>query len=217
MEKIKNFKNIKSIILFIIYMLLVAFSGITSKIVGKYINFKNAYNIIFYTSFILVIIILYFNILRDNLIKLKDKFWKKIIFSIFILFISLFLQIIVNLLTSQFAGSINQNKFILAKDNSIIFFLIVVIIGPFVEEIIFRGILFNNIKLNNIKISYILVGLSFALYHVPINNFNIREILGVSSLFIFGTLLTYLYDKTKNIYYPIIIHILSNLIAYSLV
>lgn len=84
------------------------------------------------------------------------------------------------------------------------------ILGPILEEFVFRGIIYNKlIKVYSIKKSIFLVSLFFGIYH-----FNVIQ--GIYA-FLFSILLTIVYDKYSNILLPIIMHCLINIVAVILV
>lgn len=79
-----------------------------------------------------------------------------------------------------------------------------VLIGPIIEEIMFRGIMYNEAlkKYSNMK-AIIIVTVIFSLFH-----FNIFQSLYALAL---GFILIYVYLKNKTIIAPIIVHASSNL------
>ena len=78
------------------------------------------------------------------------------------------------------------------------------IIGPVLEELLFRGIVYNKLKqFNGIKRSMIISTIIFALMHFSIID-------GLYTLFM-GYLFVYVYEKTKNINYSVVIHMCSNI------
>ncbi len=80
------------------------------------------------------------------------------------------------------------------------------IIGPFIEEILFRGILFNFLsKRINIILSALITTVIFSLIH-----FNIP--LCVFAL-VTGFFFVYFYIKTNNLFIPIIMHSFCNLMS----
>lgn len=92
-------------------------------------------------------------------------------------------------------------------------------LGPIVEELIFRKSIFSLFK--NKKIALIVSTISFGVIHIISSltqNYNIIELIVltipyITAGFIFG----FIYLKTNcNIYYVTIIHMLSNLIALSI-
>lgn len=77
------------------------------------------------------------------------------------------------------------------------------IIGPILEELLYRGIVYNKLKeFKSIKISMIISTIIFSLMHFSIID-------SIYTLFI-GYLLVYVYEKSKNLKYSMIIHICIN-------
>lgn len=77
------------------------------------------------------------------------------------------------------------------------------IIGPILEELIFRGIVYSNLKkYTTITKATIISGLIFGLFHGNIIQFIYA--------FLFNIILTKAYDKDNNILTPIIIHVSAN-------
>lgn len=86
--------------------------------------------------------------------------------------------------------------------NIIIMIVSVVIIGPILEEIIFRKVLFINIsKKYNYKIGILISSILFGIGHSI-----------YTSIFasLFGVVLCILYIKYKNILIPIFLHVINN-------
>ena len=84
------------------------------------------------------------------------------------------------------------------------------LVGPIIEELIFRGIIYNKLKEFNKPMKAIIIcSIIFGIIH-----FNIMEI-----IYAFGVsfLLIYLYEKTKSLIYPIVMHMFLNISAILLV
>lgn len=85
-------------------------------------------------------------------------------------------------------------------------FLSVALLGPIVEELLFRGLVFNFAK--KIKGGYfpiIISSLCFGLWH--------EEPVQIVYTFLMGIVLGLIYERTKTLFYPIIIHILNNFLS----
>ncbi len=79
------------------------------------------------------------------------------------------------------------------------------ILGPIIEEFLFRGIVYNRLKeFNSPMKSMIITGILFGIFHIDI----INAIYGFGVNFI----LIYLYEKYKSLKAPIIMHISLNTI-----
>lgn len=81
-----------------------------------------------------------------------------------------------------------------------------VIIGPTLEEIFFRGYLLPALKPRGIQLSLLMSAVIFALVHF--------QVFFIPLLLLTGYVLGYVYLKTKNLFVPIAIHMLSNSLAF---
>lgn len=86
-------------------------------------------------------------------------------------------------------------------------FVAVVIVGPFVEELVFRGVLFNALEgaFQKTAVAIVLSGIAFGVWHGNI-------IQGVYTACM-GLLLGYIYSKTRNLRLVTGIHMVNNLIS----
>ena len=83
--------------------------------------------------------------------------------------------------------------------------LILVVIGPFGEELIFRGFLYEYMRQRLKKeTAIIFTSLIFALFH-PISSFPVVMTLAV--------MLNFLYEMRDNIMVPVVLHSLNNLVV----
>ncbi|MDD3392373.1 MAG: CPBP family intramembrane metalloprotease [Bacilli bacterium] len=78
-----------------------------------------------------------------------------------------------------------------------------VLLGPIIEEYLFRGVVYNRLKINQVKNPILISSFIFALFHL--------DLLTMMYAFIFNALLIYFYEKSKNIKVPIIIHMSANI------
>ena len=79
------------------------------------------------------------------------------------------------------------------------------IIGPIFEEILFRKILIDKTIKYGARISIIISALLFGLFHGNVNQFFYA--------FLMGGFFAYVYIKTGKIIYPIILHLIVNLMG----
>lgn len=99
---------------------------------------------------------------------------------------------------------INSEQFSMVSNNQIMQLILCSgVMGPILEEYLFRGIVFNKLKqFNSKKNSVFLASLIFSLLHVNIFN--------IINAFILSYILIYLYDKYETLLAPIILHISVN-------
>jgi membrane protease YdiL (CAAX protease family) len=88
--------------------------------------------------------------------------------------------------------------------------LSIIVFAPIFEELLFRGILFRAFRNKfSFVFSAVLSGIIFSLAHS--NYFSFLPI------FTLGFVFAYIYEKTKNLKIPILLHSLHNLFAFSLI
>lgn len=86
----------------------------------------------------------------------------------------------------------------------ILYLISPLILAPILEELIFRKYIFSKLLENNSLILSVLISsFCFSLIHLP----NYRNLLPT---FIFGIIAAYLFYKSRNIIYPIILHVFGN-------
>lgn len=157
-------------------------------------NFINNYGgiILILTNIIYIIYIIKKNRIKVNKYNLIDNYPKIYLF----ISIPLFLNSLILLINNQKIPTINIYIALFGS----------VIIGPILEELIFRYLIYNNLnKFNNKNTSIILSSLIFALVH---NGF-----INIVYAFIIGTILTIIYSKNKNIKEVIILHMVANFMS----
>ncbi|PKG22721.1 CPBP family intramembrane glutamic endopeptidase [Niallia nealsonii] len=122
------------------------------------------------------------------------------------IFLSLFAQSAAGMIESLFGvtqGSENTERLMTFVERSPIVILVISIIGPILEEVVFRKIIFGTLyKRLNFFLSALISSILFALAH---NEFS--HILLYASM---GFTFAYLYVKTKRILVPIFAHVSMN-------
>lgn len=157
-------------------------------------NFINNYggSILILTNITYIIYIIKKHRIKVNKYNLIDNYPKIYLF----ISIPLFLNSLILLINNQKIPTINIYIALFGS----------VIIGPILEELVFRYLIYNNLnKFNKKNTSIILSSLIFALVH---NGF-----INIVYAFIIGTILTIIYSKNKNIKEVIILHMVANLMS----
>jgi membrane protease YdiL (CAAX protease family) len=91
----------------------------------------------------------------------------------------------------------------------IITIIITCIIGPFVEEIYYRGLFYNYLRTKvGVKLGVFLIAVLFACVH----GFSIVFI----GIFVLGLIYGYLFEKTESVLVPFLFHFYNNLIILAL-
>ena len=88
-------------------------------------------------------------------------------------------------------------------------FISIVVITPFVEEIIFRGIIYGQLRKINIPLAIFLTSLLFGIVHFQLN-------VGIT-VFVMSVIMCLIREKiTKTIWSGIVIHMIKNGIAFAI-
>lgn len=100
-------------------------------------------------------------------------------------------------------GSNNTEEFIKIIQHAPLFIIVTTILGPVLEEIVFRKVIFGTLfKKYNFWISAIISSLIFSIAHMEFEHILLYAAMGMTFAF--------LYAKTKRIIVPIISHVLMN-------
>lgn len=178
---------------------LIHYIGITSRIPTVM-----AYLIVFYLSYKSV-----FNV-NKGIEKAKGI---KLNFVLYLIIIAIGLELFdrplfdFSKIYDYFSGTeLNPFEFSESSNLSVLYRGIsVLIIAPIFEELFFRKFLFGEVlKKHSLTISILISSICFSIIHLP----SYRNLLPT---FIFGIIACLIYNKTKNIFYTIILHFLVNL------
>ena len=94
--------------------------------------------------------------------------------------------------------------------------IIIVLIAPFVEEVLFRGLVFGNLKGKSLAVGYVLSCLLFALSHVwefIIVEQSISQFLLMVKYLVPGFMLAWVYDRSGTLWTSIALHAAVNALA----
>jgi uncharacterized protein len=127
-------------------------------------------------------------------------------YGFFILVVALVIATVQMSLTGEFTSAAATASAIFNEswELLLVFIFLVAIVGPFVEEVAFRGMWFTALerKFNNQKIAIVGSAIVFSLIHLEIER--------VFLIFITGLILGYLRSKTRSLGAPIIAHMVNN-------
>lgn len=122
----------------------------------------------------------------------------------------LLFDLLINFLMPNYSQPMNQQviEALVNQQNTIMMFVTLVVIAPISEEIIFRGLIMRGMFPKYPVLGFIVSTVSFALAHSPKNSIDFIV------YFILSVGLTYVYWRTREIKYPIIIHMVQNFISF---
>ena len=170
-------------------------SGNDAKLFNEYLKTKQIY-------ISLIIAIIFIPLLINDYKKYKkDKKTKIDYFNLILI------GVVLSLIYNVFAYYLNfllKTSLFDNNNNLIITLISTGLLGPIIEELMFRGIIYNELKNKYKSMKAILITtIFFAIIH-----FNIIQILYALAI---GFILIFVYEKYKNIKAPIILHMASNI------
>lgn len=139
------------------------------------------------------------------------RVWISLVMFVALLFANVALMLILG--AGRQTSTNQENLSILARGNAVMFKIMVVVIAPFCEELIFRGMFFNTFFTKPTKpnkwLGIIISGFLFAYMHdSTFSKF-------ILVYWMMGMILAWTYLKTKDIRYSMITHMCNNLVATS--
>ena len=179
---------------------------------SNYLNSKAL--LIVVITFIIFLLFFIKALKKMNISNIKNRINNQDYINIFILglFISIFFNTFIYTLNSVVhitdAYKVSSMPFIVSLLSS-------GILGPILEELLFRAIVYNKLlTFNNHKKACIITSIMFSLIHFP-------NVITMIYTFILSFIMIYLYDRYKSLHAPIILHIAINttinVLIYSLV
>ena len=169
---------------------------------GNDVNLFNDYLSTKQIYIALIVAIIFIPLLINDYKKYKKQTNTKINY-----FYLIILGVILSLMYNVFAYYLNfalKTSLFDNNSNIAVTLLSTGILGPIIEELIFRGIIYNELKSKYSNMKSILIRtIFFAIIHI-----NIIQILYA---LIIGFILIFVYEKYNNIKAPIILHMASNI------
>ena len=115
-----------------------------------------------------------------------------------------------------FGHTLNLNDYAVSAqvdDAPRITLLIVVLIAPFIEEVLFRGYVFGSLKGHSRALAYVVSCVLFAFLHVwqfAGGGLSFSRALLLVQYLVPGAVLAWSYDRSGNLWAPILIHMSAN-------
>lgn len=210
----KHFSKVGLIMFFgtlIVYAVQLAATAIASRIPA----ISNNYNLYFVTAMLPTYIIAYplIFLLFKKIPVQSDAEKKKMkpahfIIAFFISYAGMYICNYAGTIITTIIGFIKQNDVdnvvanLTGQLNPLVNFLILVIAAPIMEELLFRKFIIDRTAGYGEGVSIILSGLMFGLFHGNLGQFMYAFFLGIFFAFV--------YVKTRNIIYTIILHMIIN-------
>jgi membrane protease YdiL (CAAX protease family) len=111
----------------------------------------------------------------------------------------------------------NQNQMAeLVRSYPLFMPLMIVLVGPLMEELVYRVSIFRALIGRSRLLAYVLSSLLFGFQHVMqavVFDQNYTELWNMLPYIASGLWISYLYDRRRNILVPLLVHILNNLLG----
>ena len=215
-------KNKGILIFAILYTVLFVFDGakllasVMPSAIANYLKYLVYVVLALYGSFLC----------KDRLIqqwkeirKTKRKFFFGVLKGLLFLILMTVIFEFVSEMLRQFLGldgqSLNQSNLqSIFQEQPLLIAVFACIIGPLMEELLFRQILLRYLRKSlPTWLSIFIVGLAFALIHM--HSLSLSEWVGAVGYLGGGLAFSIIYVKEKeNIYYPLLVHMLSNSLSF---
>lgn len=207
----------KGIFLFIFYVIVIVFGGEILQIVGNRYLADNA-TFVWYCILSIIILTFFGSTLRESALNIKKRLLKNFVYLLVIGFTTLIFMIIASILINNF-GIVNQNQVEVnyaLKNQRTLMLIATCLLAPITEEFVYRYILFRSLRSYNIFLSHLITSLMFGFLHVwfyVIMDKNLLALFAMLPTFIIGLGCSITYEKTKNILFPILLHMAINLMS----
>ena len=215
-------KNKGILIFAILYTVLFVFDGakllasVMPSAIANYLKYLVYVVLALYGSFLC----------KDRLIqqwkeirKTKRKFFFGVLKGLLFLILMTVIFKFVSEMLRQFLGldgqSLNQSNLqSIFQEQPLLIAVFACIIGPLMEELLFRQILLRYLRKSlPTWLSIFIVGLAFALIHM--HSLSLLEWVGAVGYLGGGLAFSIIYVKEKeNIYYPLVVHMIMNSLSY---
>lgn len=179
----------------------------------KYLMLINGLTYLVTLIYVIVIALPYLKDLLKDYTKLKNIFGGVVGFLCLLGASVLYTTIISTFY--DFSSNDNQNSIVaITKDFPFLSFLVFAIIGPIVEEFIYRVGLFNSVyRLNKRWLAYLITGVIFGFIHFNFTSSDIvNELVNLPNYIISGLILSYVYEN-YSFAGSSIAHILNNVVS----
>lgn len=217
METRKHFSKIGLVMFFgtlIIYGVQILASLIIKKVPAIIGNIDLSYILVYAATYAIaypVIFLMFKKIPADEGIEKKKMKVSHILIAFAICYAGTYFSNLIGSFITTIIGLIKQSQVenvMVTVTNQMSWwcnFLIVVIAAPIMEELLFRKFLIDRMGRYGQGVAIVTSGLMFGLFHGNLNQFAYAFVIGV----FFG----FIYVKTRNIIYTIILHMISNFIG----
>lgn len=170
-------------------------------------QFLSQYGFVILILMVLIFLPLFYKKYHQEVIENKTNI--SILNMVFIIILGFSFSLLYNSILGLFSIHFSLFNNFFEGEKTVLGFFGTVLIGPILEEYLFRGIVYHRLqKYYPVMKSLLLTGLIFAIFH--------QSIIQMIYAFIFNFMLIYVYEKFHTIKAPIMLHICGNGISFFL-
>ena len=176
-------------------------------------------NLVFGAMMLILLVLLLRGFLKDNwkdFMQNKKAIILKGVMTFVLVYLANYIGTIIVMVMGGASNSANQAGIeqILSRV-PVPMIIYAVLIGPVVEELMFRGVIFTTLRRKHRTLAYVVTALAFGLAHVyaSILSGNVSEIVQIFPYFFARLVFCYGYESSNNIFASIIGHMGNNLVA----
>ena len=217
-------EQIAGVVFFVIYLLVLPFITdpafrLAERLLGTSIS-EPLENIIYYYILFAVTIVIFHKYIGHTSKRLADNLGlaaKTLVVGL----VGLYglNELVYRLSNLLFTNRTNLNDSTISaqiQDAPHVTLMIVVLLAPFVEEVLFRGLVFGNLKFKSRGVAYVVSCALFALLHVwqfAVVNQDVTYFVLMLQYFVPGFVLAWVYDHSGTLWTSIGLHAAANALA----
>ncbi len=215
-ESFTRTEKIKGAVLFFVYLFLIVFGGSLIERIGIGFLTENLTFTVYLILFTLAIA-MFFPVLITSFKNLSSKGFDRLA----VIGLITFVLIIASGIFLDKLGIANENNEAIdeeAKRTGVRMFAAAALFAPFAEELIYRFFIFRLIGSKNLILAHIVTAAVFGFSHVwwfVLVDGDITQLAAMLPTFCMSLGFSVLYQKTGTLAYPIILHMVINIIALS--
>ncbi len=217
-------EQIAGVIFFVIYLLVLPFATaplfrLAGQLLGITIS-QAMQNVIYYYVLFAVTILIFHNFLGRTSRQLADNLGGACrMLAVGLVALYGLNELVYRLTNLVMTNHTNLNDTTISaqiNDAPHMTLLIVVLLAPFVEEVLFRGLVFGNLKGKSAVVAYLVSCLLFALLHVwqfAVVQQDVTYFLLMVQYLVPGLVLAWVYDRTGTLWTSIGLHAAANALS----
>ena len=202
----------------LVYILSALYNYVLPSMGIKYTD--AGFNVVYYAVSFVFLLIFLFRYLRASFRNFTSNLIDGLSSIAIYYFVYNLVMFLISLMISKLlpdASNPNQdsiNELIKLNKNAMI--AVSVLLAPFVEEVLFRGVVFGTIRKKSVLLAYVVSALMFAIYHewqFLLAGFSWKLLITTLTYIPAGLCLARVYERSKSIWPAIFLHMILNFVS----